>query len=54
MGAPQIIWIILSAMSVGMALIQHGKPETGRQNAWVSIAAAAIVNSLLYWGGFFA
>lgn len=53
MHAPQIIWIIVVAASLGINLAHHGKPKTGKENALYTILATAIHVSLLWWGGFF-
>lgn len=52
MGIPQIIYIVLTAMNLGMALAKHGKPREN-WNVFVNSASAAIVYTLLIWGGFF-
>lgn len=52
MGAPQIIFIVLTAMSAGIVMTKHGKPRDDYHfGHW--IFAAAIQLGLLYWGGFF-
>lgn len=49
---PQLIYIVLMALSLGLNFASHGKPrEPG--NAWYAVAALAIVLPLLWWGGFF-
>ena len=50
---PQLVWIILTCISLGMAMMQHGKPKEGRYNAWEAVLCLAIAVPLLYWGGFF-
>ena len=52
MGAPQIIWIILTAIGLLLVANQHGK-ERGKNNFWASLLAAGISIGLLIWGGFF-
>jgi LPXTG-motif cell wall-anchored protein len=53
MGWPQILWIVLAALGVGIAIANHGKPKTGRENAWSTIIATALAWALLSAGGFF-
>lgn len=53
MGAPQIIWIVLVTLSVGLHLSKHGEPRTERYSFWGMLLNAAITAGLLYWGGFF-
>ena len=49
---PQIIYLVLTAVSLLLAANQHGKPRSN-QNFWTSLVAFAIVLSILWWGGFF-
>lgn len=53
MGAPQIILIVLYAMSLGTELSKHGEPRTGNHSFWSALVACVIVGLLLVWGGFF-
>lgn len=50
MRAPQIIVIVLFALSLGASMASHGKPS--RENFVNSLIGALIMMSLLYWGGF--
>jgi hypothetical protein len=52
MTAPQIVMIVLYAMSTGISIAQHGKAKTGKHNFFVHIVGVAIGASILYWGGF--
>lgn len=52
-GAPQIIWIVLLALGLGISIQQHGQPKTGHHNFGVSLLGAALSAGILYWGGFF-
>jgi len=51
MGAPQIIYIVLLALGVGIAWNNHGKATT--TNFWATLVSTAITVGLLIWGGFF-
>lgn len=53
MRAPQIIFIIIYALGLGISLAQHGQVKTEVQSFWKTLFAAAIVFALLIWGGFF-
>ena len=53
MKAPQILTIVLFAMSLGLSLARHGKPKKGKENFWAALIAAAMEIGLLIWGGFF-
>lgn len=54
MGAwPQIVYLALVMMGVGVALAKHGEPRTP-YSAWGTLLATAICLGLLWAGGFFA
>ena len=53
MGAPQVIYLVLLGFGIGVALAEHGKPKTGKHNAWTTIIASMLALMLLRWGGFF-
>lgn len=53
MGAPQIIYIVLTGLGMGLALGSHGKPKTGKDNFFIALIASTIQIGLLIWGGFF-
>lgn len=51
-GWPQIIYLALSFLAVGIALAKHGE----RREPWNvlhSILGSALALALLWWGGFF-
>ena len=47
----QIILIVLTAISLGITVANHGKPRPP-YSIGLSLVDIAIVYSLLYWGGF--
>jgi len=49
MAAPQIAFITLTCLGLGINMAQHGKPKEGNENFFTSLIARGI----LYWGGFF-
>lgn len=53
MKIPQIIILILIAISLLVGAYQHGTKETKENNFFVHLISNGIVFSLLYWGGFF-
>jgi hypothetical protein len=53
MGWPEITWITLTCIGLGMTFSQHGQPKEGKENGWVSLFATALVTCLLWAGGFF-
>ena len=53
MRAPQIIYIALSALALGITAAQHGQPRSGKENFWEMLLAIALHMGLLCWGGFF-
>ena len=48
---PQFLLVFLYALSLGIHILNHGKPIV--INAKGALLSAAIVFSLLIWGGFF-
>jgi len=51
---PQIIYIILTFISFGITIEQHGKDKKiKKHNAWTSFMSIIISYMLLYSGGFF-
>lgn len=48
MGWPQIAWIALSAMGVGISLVKHGKPRELNYNFWVTPISLGIEVLVLY------
>lgn len=52
-GIPQAIYLALTVLGAGRAVIRWGKPKEGSYGAADAIASAIILG-LLYWGGFFA
>ena len=53
LGLPQIIYLTLTFIGLGITLSEHGTPKTGINNFWVTFIADAICIWLLVWGGFF-
>lgn len=53
MGLPQIIYLMLVGLGLGIGLVQHGQPKEGNHNIVYDIIATAIVIGLLWWGHFF-
>ena len=50
---PQLIYLALAFLGVGIAISEHGKPKKGNNNAWVTFTAFVTTVILLYYGGFF-
>lgn len=53
MGWPQVVYIGLMALSIGITLALHGQPRTGKHNVGYAVIGAAISLGVVYWGGFF-
>ena len=53
MGIPQIIMIVMLALTLFTNIANHNKPREGKYNAWQALISIAIQVSLLAWGGFF-
>ncbi|TBU75215.1 lytic transglycosylase domain-containing protein [Pseudomonas daroniae] len=51
MESPQITWILLAGLSIGAAVMAHGKPT--QVSAWVALWRIGLVALLLVAGGFF-
>lgn len=50
---PQIIMIILIAISLARSVHMHGKPKEGNHDFRDDIIAIAIGQGMLIWGGFY-
>lgn len=53
LGWPQLTYLALLFIGIGVDSAKHGQPRSTKHNVWVSLAATAIVLPLLYYGGFF-
>jgi hypothetical protein len=49
---PQIIMIVLFAMSFTLNLVNHGEDKDDKYNVWYTIIFIAIECTILYCGGF--
>jgi len=52
LGTPQIIYLIILTLGLGIQIANHGKPRSN-ENAVAGLISSIIVLGLLYWGGFF-
>lgn len=50
---PQILYLLLVSMGLGIVLSQHGEPKEGEYNFYVTLTVAVVESLILYWGGFF-
>ena len=50
---PQLIYLGLMAIGIGMEIARHGTEKTGKHNAWSQTIAATLILAVLWWGGFF-
>ncbi len=53
MGFPQILWLVIQALGLGLALKEHGSYKTGKNNFWISLSSVIVTALILWWGGFF-
>lgn len=53
MSWPQITWIVLVSLVLGMTLMLHGQPRTDRHNFWWKLFDALVTAGVLWAGGFF-
>lgn len=49
---PQLVFLLLTALDLGLTLAQHGQPREPH-NFWASLLIAASALIILYLGGFF-
>lgn len=49
---PQITYIALTAAGLAIVAVKHGEPRKG-YNVWDALLSTAIINALLYAGGFY-
>jgi hypothetical protein len=50
---PQICYLLLVALGIGIALSEHGKPKEGKHNFLTHLIGVSVGLAILYWGGFF-
>lgn len=48
-----IAWVVLQGASLGIAMANNGKEETGKTKAWSTFASLALVALLMYGFGAF-
>lgn len=51
-GIPEIVWIVLCAMNLGIALVKDGEPK-GNYSFWLTLLALGIEFWIVWAGGFF-
>jgi hypothetical protein len=51
--APEIIYIVLASLSLGITAVKNGEPRKGKINFAAVIISQALTFGILYWGGFF-
>lgn len=39
----------LTFLGIGIALVEHGKPKTGKHNVWINLVAWIIQWALILW-----
>ena len=52
-GWPQLSYLLLTALGIGLVWARHGQPRSERYNVWYSLIGSVIVLPILYFGGFF-
>lgn len=50
---PQFTWIAVGLVGLFMSIVDDGKLKTKRESAIITLIAYALVNGVLYAGGFF-
>lgn len=52
MNGAQIAMCIIYGMNIGIGMVQHGEPKTGKYSFWTSLLSVGISIAILKWGGF--
>lgn len=50
---PQLTYLALSCLAVGVHLAKHGEPRKDKYGFWSALISSAIMTFILYKGGFF-
>lgn len=50
---PQLLFLALMILSLGIDLSRHGEIIIRKENILTSLAAFGIINTILYFGGWF-
>ena len=50
---PQVIWIVLVLLGLGIHIAKNGEPNPTTYSAWRQLFYIALTAALLSWGGFF-
>ena len=53
MGWPQIIWVCMAGIGLGVHIAKHGEPNVQKFHAGAKLVYVLLMAGLLYWGGFF-
>jgi hypothetical protein len=53
MNAPQITWLVLTLLTVGMVAARHGKSYDDDYSFGAMAFVLVLLTGLYYWGGFF-
>ncbi len=53
MGWPQGIYLVILFLGVCQHASKNGQPRTGSYDLGTALISAALILSLLWWGGFF-
>lgn len=50
---PQLIWIAVALLGLGVHIAKHGQTDTVTYSGWEQLLRIALIAALLSWGGFF-
>lgn len=53
MGAPQVIWVVVMCLGLGIIMDKNGQAKEGEYSAGTSAITLLLEAALLWWGGFF-
>ena len=51
--APQLTYLAIVCIGLGIGITQHGQVKTEKKNAWNIIIGTALQMAIMYCGGFF-
>ena len=50
---PQLVYLVMSLIGLGLSIGEHGRPKTGKHSTWRDMFSTVIIFYILYSGGFF-
>ncbi len=50
---PQLIYLAITVLSLGITMGKHGEPKLGKHDGWSHVIAVILMQLLLIWGGWY-